>query len=100
MEWGISLPTAALAMGKPGERSGTSVVATEPSSPRHNALYSSLDEAIATLGDAQLGDTIYLVTDGGENHSTINKHRILTNLISRGIRVFVFLVLPSEPYKT
>jgi hypothetical protein len=61
------------------------------------ALFSALDDAIQQFANYQFGDTVFLVTDGGENHSKIEKHRLLQDLTLRGIRVFVFLVLVHEP---
>ena len=48
------------------------------------------------LGDAEFGDTIYLVADEGENLSAISQRRLVQNLITDGIRTFVFLVNTSD----
>lgn len=63
------------------------------------ALYSGVEEAMRALGDAEFGDTIYVVTDGGENLSAISQRRLVQNLITDGIRTFVFLVNTSD-FKT
>jgi hypothetical protein len=62
-------------------------------------LYSAVEEAMRALGDAEFGDTIYVVTDGGENLSAISQRRLVQNLITDGIRTFVFLVNTSD-FKT
>jgi hypothetical protein len=63
------------------------------------ALYSAVEEAMRALADAEFGDTIYGVTDGGENLSAISQRRLVQNLITGGIRTFVFLVNTSD-FKT
>jgi hypothetical protein len=63
------------------------------------ALYSAVTEAASSFRGNQFADVIYLVTDGGENRSPMNFGPFVRNLIARGIRVFVFLVVPPE-YKT
>jgi len=35
------------------------------------ALHSAVEEAMRALGDAEFSDTIYVVTDGGENLNAI-----------------------------
>jgi hypothetical protein len=59
-------------------------------------LYSAVEEAMRALGDAEFGDTIYLVTDEGENLSAISQRRLVQDLITDGIRTFVFLVNTSD----
>jgi hypothetical protein len=59
------------------------------------ALYSAVTEAASSFRGKQFGDVIYLVTDGGENHSPMNFGPFVKNLVARGIRVFIFLVVPS-----
>lgn len=56
------------------------------------ALLDSIDQALAVFGDPQFGDSIYLVTDGGDNHSKTSYSKLREKLILRGVRVFVFLV--------
>lgn len=121
--WGMTLPTAAFAMdvvplnaavavGRFAERLQISqwqdrdsareqVLSLKYQSPKGTtALYSAVSEAASMFRRAQFGDSIYLVTDGGENHSAMSLHRLIENLVARGIRVFVFLVVPKEPAKS
>jgi len=63
------------------------------------ALYSALDKATSGLGNAQFLDTVFLVTDGGDNFRTVKPQQVVESLAARGIRVFVFLVDSGE-YKT
>jgi|HubBroStandDraft_4_1064222.scaffolds.fasta_scaffold03052_3 hypothetical protein len=122
-EWGLALPTAAFAMdavpltaavavGKFAERLQLSqwqdrdsardqVLSLKYQSPKGTtALYSAVNEASSVFRGVQFADTIFLVTDGGENHNNISLRHTVENLVARGIRVFVFLVVPLEPYKT
>ncbi len=122
-EWGLALPTAAFAMdavplnaavavGRFAERLQLSqwqdrdsardqVLSLKYQSPKGTtALYSAVNGASSVFRGVQFADTIFLVTDGGENHNNISLHHTVENLVARGIRVFVFLVVPSEPYKT
>jgi tetratricopeptide (TPR) repeat protein len=61
----------------------------------HTALFDSMDQVLNVFGEPQFGDAIYLVTDGEDNRSTTLRSRLRENLISRGVRVFVFFV-PQE----
>jgi hypothetical protein len=63
------------------------------------ALYSALDKAASVLGNAQSLDSVFLVTDGGDNFRTVKPQQVVESLTARGIRVFVFLVDSGE-YKT
>jgi hypothetical protein len=60
-------------------------------------LFDAIDKALATFGDAQFGDSIYLVTDGGDDGSKISYSKIREKLAQRGVRVFVFLAVVA-PY--
>lgn len=67
--------------------------------PNHRtAIYEALLKAAAQFEPAQFGDTIFLVTDGGDNRSGELQKKARLELIARGIRVFVFLVVKT--YKT
>ncbi|HEY4933346.1 MAG TPA: hypothetical protein VII23_17425 [Terriglobales bacterium] len=121
--WGVTLPLAAFAMdavplnaavavGRFAERLQLSqwqdrnsareqVSSLKYQSPKGStALYSSVSEAVSVFREVQFGDTVYLVTDGGDNHSAMDSHRFVQSLVARNTRVFVFLVVPKEPYKT
>ena len=69
----------------------------EPS--HHTALYDALKDAAARLNPTQFGDVIFLVTDGGDNHSAERQKKAQQELNSRGVRVFVFLVFDKD-FKT
>ncbi len=65
--------------------------------PEHRtALYSAISNASSLFKTPQFGDTIYVVTDGGDNHSSISLHQSEDELVTRGVRVFVFLI--NDPY--
>lgn len=120
--WGIALRTAAFAFDSiPSDASGAlltfgrgrqsqmasfrdrselapkivELANQEPQGP--TALLDSIDQALSLFQPAQLGDAIYLVTDGVDNRSNIPIRKLKEELIARGIRVFVFLV-PIEGY--
>jgi hypothetical protein len=63
------------------------------------ALYSALDKVASLLGNAESLDSVFLVTDGGDNFRTVKPQQVVASLAARGIRVFVFLVDPGV-YKT
>lgn len=68
--------------------------------PNHQtALYRALKDAATQLQPIQFGDTIFLVTDGGDNRSGDLQKKAQQELIARGIRVFVFLVVDKD-FKT
>lgn len=56
------------------------------------ALFDSIDQALSLLRVPQLGDAIYLVTDGGDNKSQVSIRKLKEKLAVHGVRVFVFLV--------
>jgi Mg-chelatase subunit ChlD len=120
---GIALPTAAFAMdavpsnaavavGRFAERlllsqwqdrdsAREQISSLKYQSPKgQTALYASISEASSIFRGSQFGDTIYLITDGGDNHSATDSRRLIENLIARGIRVFAFLINNKEPFKT
>jgi len=120
--WGVGLRTAAFAvdatpldssvsLGTFNERdkfgqfesrqaAAKDLVALAQEEPRHRtALYDALKDAATQFQPAEFGDTIFLVTDGGNNHSVELQKRVQQELMARGIRVFVFLVTDKD-FKT
>ena len=61
------------------------------------SLFDSVHQVLAEFKELHSGDAIYLVTDGGDNKSKISRAEVTDELISRGIRVFVFLVAQGTP---
>jgi len=63
------------------------------------ALYDAIKTAIQLFGAAQFGDTIYIVTDGGDNRSAADLKVVARTLIQHGIRAIAVVVqsLPGEP---
>jgi hypothetical protein len=60
-------------------------------------LLDSIHMAILKLGYPHFGDVIYLVTDGGDNHSKLTETQILRELAEHGTRIFVLLVSNKQP---
>ncbi len=58
----------------------------------HTALYAALQRSIQVFETPQFGDTIFLISDGGENVGGANPQRVADELTRRGIRVFAFVV--------
>jgi hypothetical protein len=79
------------------ERRILDLAKTEPHGK--TALFDSIDQALALLGTPKLGDAIYVVSDGGDNHSHVSFSRLKEKLVSHGVRVFVF-PLPGEQFRT
>ena len=71
----------------------------QPFPKGRTALYSASDKATSILGNAQFADTVFLVTDGGDNFRTGKPQQVVESLAGRGVRVFVFSV-DSGVYKT
>jgi hypothetical protein len=61
------------------------------------SLFDSVHQVLAEFKELHFGDAIYIVTDGGDNKSKISRAKLTEELISRGIRVFVFLVQERPP---
>jgi len=57
------------------------------------SLFDSIDQVLVEFQELHFGDAIYLVTDGLDNKSRISLPKLEKELISRGVRVFVFLVV-------
>lgn len=58
-------------------------------------LLDSIENAISIFGVPRFGDAIYLVSDGGDNRSTVTLSKLQPQLIEQGIRVFAFEVRPT-----
>ncbi len=56
------------------------------------ALWSALDKTVKMFGDQRTGDTIYIVSDGGENASSTKEKDVERFLVNQGVRVFAFLI--------
>ena len=63
------------------------------------SLYDSLVYAAHLFQDTQKGDALYVVTDGGDNHSKSREQDVERELTSRGIRLF-WAPLSNEPFVT
>ena len=69
--------------------------------PQHRtALYDAVSNASSRFKTPLFGDTIYVVTDGGDNHSSISLPQLEDELIAHGVRVFVFLAYEGMRFLT
>ncbi|HEY1658040.1 MAG TPA: vWA domain-containing protein [Candidatus Sulfotelmatobacter sp.] len=73
---------------------GTSVRANQALG-RKTALYAAIRSAVAELQPSQVGDAIYIITDGGENASQVTRSQLEALLTSSGVRLFA-LIVPSH----
>ena len=74
----------------------TNQTAGPPKSLRgRTALYAAVQAAVAQLQPTEPGDAIYVISDGGENASRVNKPRVEEALSSAGVRLFG-LIIPSR----
>jgi Mg-chelatase subunit ChlD len=72
---------------------GRAVLALAKRRPKgHTALFDSIDEALSLFEEPQLGDTIFLITDGDDDKSKTSLAKLRESLVAHGVRVFVFLV--------
>ena len=61
------------------------------------ALFDSIEKVLVEFTELQFGDSIYVVTDGGDNRSKIRLSQLEQKLIDRGVRVFVFKIDRKGP---
>jgi von Willebrand factor type A domain len=66
----------------------------------HTALYSAVESAVAQLQPTEPGDAIYLITDGGDNASTVREPKVENELRSSGVRLFALMLPPGGPFIT
>jgi hypothetical protein len=68
--------------------------------PKKTALYDAIQQAILQFGSVQPGDSILVVTDGGDNNSNLSDKKVREEAAARGIRLFTILVKgESQPYE-
>lgn len=68
---------------------------TAPESNRarsKTALYDTVFEALHSLSTVQPGDSIYVITDGEDNHSKVRFSELEQALLGSGVRLYVFLL--------
>jgi hypothetical protein len=120
--WGIGLPAAAYAANVVPENASSELVTFSDKIRRESSdfenrkvvqgrifdlakkqpkgrtsLFDSVHQVLTEFKELHSGDAIYLVTDGGDNKSRISRAEVTEELVSRGIRVFVFLVAQATP---
>jgi hypothetical protein len=61
------------------------------------ALLDALQESLTQFGSPQPGDTVLLITDGGENKSKVNDKEVARQFARAGVRVFVLLARDQSP---
>jgi hypothetical protein len=64
------------------------------------AILDSLDYSIKLLQPGEVGDVIYIVSDGGENSSKVHRSDVESKLVGHGIRLFAFILQPKAPFAT
>jgi len=57
------------------------------------ALYDALTAALVELSPPHQGDTMYVITDGGDNASKTGRSELETALVTSGVRLFAFMPL-------
>ncbi len=55
-------------------------------------LYDAIETALKDLGAPELGDAIYVITDGGDNASRARTSELERSLENSGVRLFAFLL--------
>jgi len=58
----------------------------------HTALYDAIVAGIEMLRPVQMGDAIYVITDGGDNASKANEAMVRRALLENSVRLFTFLL--------
>jgi len=76
--------------------------ALAPQGQRKTALYDAVARALQLLEPPQMGDVIYVITDGEDNCSKTTRSQIERQVLGREVRVFSFLLLQpfSERVRT
>jgi len=64
------------------------------------AILDSLDYSIKLLQPAEVGDVIYIISDGGENSSKVHRSDVESKLLGHGVRLFAFILQPKAPFTT
>jgi hypothetical protein len=64
------------------------------------ALRDALTAAVDLLRPAQLGDAIYLISDGGENASKVKDTQFRDVLVSAGVRLFALITVEQLPSRS
>jgi hypothetical protein len=65
-------------------------------SPR-TALFDAISEGLKLLQPVQPGDSVYAITDGGDNASQVSAGKVRSALLQSRVRLFAFLF--SEPMR-
>lgn len=61
------------------------------------ALWAAIRESVKMFGTAQLGDVIYLISDGGENASKTQERDVEGTLRNAGVRLFALIIQNEGP---
>src|SRR5260370_1047667 len=68
------------------------VMETPGGSKGRTAIYDAIMAGIRILQPSQFGDSIYLITDGGDNSSSVTGSEVREALLKNEVRLFPFLV--------
>jgi len=60
------------------------------------ALYDAIARAQGALGIPKVGDVIFALTDGGDNHSHIDGKKAQEDLLSAGVRLFAAIIITQK----
>jgi len=60
------------------------------------AILDSINYSVKLLQPPELGDVIYIISDGGENASKVHTSVLENNLLAQGIRLFAFILQPNH----
>jgi hypothetical protein len=60
------------------------------------AILDSLNYSMGLLQPTELGDVIYIISDGGENASKAHRSDVESKLLAQGIRLFAFILQPKH----
>lgn len=61
------------------------------------ALLDTLVQAVGAFGATRPGDTIFLISDGGDNRSHAHRSEVKKLLLERGVRLFSFVPFEAVP---
>jgi Mg-chelatase subunit ChlD len=64
------------------------------------AILDALDYSIKLLQPAEVGDVIYIISDGGENSSKVHRSDVEGKLLAQGVRLFAFILQPKTLFAT
>ncbi len=92
----FSQETHAARFGSRDDARKALIALTKEKPKGRTALYSAVEQSLQLFGEERFGDSIYIVSDGGDDYGPDILRHAADALIQRGTRAFAFLI-PDQP---